>query len=164
MRPDPLDNVQIMLFDPDRNSASVTKLAMQQAGINLAKHAKEEAEALESHEASPFQIILVEMTDEFCELGAAFIRALRSLPKEQEPPPKVATLLGHGTEEALRTSIAVGADSAWVKPLSAIKLRKQLEHLLAATVPYYQAEEYFGPDRRRVPDDHEYDGTERRTD
>ena len=163
MLKDPLENLQIMLFDPDRNSASVTKLAMQQAGISLGKYAKNKEGALEAHEASPFQIILVEMTDEYQDAGTEVIQALRELPKESNPPPKIVTLLGQGTEEALRTSIAVGADSAWVKPLSATVLRKKLENLIAAKVPYYEADHYYGPDRRRVPDVKEFDGDDRRS-
>ena len=37
MREDLLKTKSIVIFDPDRNSASVTKLALQQAGISYQK-------------------------------------------------------------------------------------------------------------------------------
>ena len=119
-------------------------------------------DALEVHKSSPVDIILVDLTGESEEESTEFIHTIRAIPKSECDPPKIICLLGQGTEEALRLSISMGADSAWVKPISPKALRKQLEHVLRSKIPYYEVEGYVGPDRRRVPDEAEYDGQEKR--
>lgn len=62
----------------------------------------------------------------------------------------------------LKAVIKTGVDTALVKPLSPQMIQTKLRNLLNAEIPYVTVNDYFGPDRRRVPGDIGYFGEERR--
>lgn len=158
-----LASLNILLFDTDRISASVTKLALQQSdNLNFIFCDNQET-ACQYHKDRPFNIALVDFTPTRFSPSAHLIRELRN-PYKFEQSPRIAALLSTANKQVLKAVIKAGVDTAWVKPLSPGAIQKKMISLLRAEIPYVTIDNYCGPDRRRVPTDIDYDGEERRQD
>lgn len=156
-----LGNLQVMLFDSDRTSAGVTKLALQQTNQINFKYFTEQKSALMHHQDQPFDVALVDFTPATTNTASSLITSLRD-PTRFSKSVRVVALLGTPSKPMLQAVIKAGADTAWVKPLSPRGILQKLKTLLKADIDYVVLDEYVGPDRRRVPGDLGYMGEERR--
>lgn len=156
-----LGETSIFLFDPDSASASVTKLALQQAGARNVNFKMSQEDALDIVMKRPPELLLVDLTDDEV-AGADLIMQLRKAAKENAFPTRIVALIGQATREALQVAIKAGADTAIAKPLVPGALIKKLKGILSAEIPYLETASYKGPDRRRIPTEDEYAGDERR--
>ncbi|WP_259781378.1 hypothetical protein [Aestuariispira ectoiniformans] len=158
-----LASLNILLFDTDRISASVTKLALQQSDDLNFIFCDNQETACQHHQHRPFNIALVDFTPTRFSPSAHLVRELRD-PFKFERTPRIVALLSAANKQILKAVIKAGVDTAWVKPLSPDVIQKKLISLLRAEIPYVTIDDYRGPDRRRVPADIHYDGEERRQD
>lgn len=159
-----LSELKILLFDTDRNSASVTKMALQQSGTNGCSYSMELKAAVDILKVNRFDIIMADFTGESVDAATRFVRQTRHLNTVDTNPPKIVALMDKGTPKILKQAVKAGVDSAWVKPLSPHMIRSKIRQLLNAPLPYIEANNYYGPDRRRVPLQEHFDGDDRRQD
>ena len=152
--------VTAMFFDPNRDSAPIGRAALQTAGlINTHFHLDKDI-AIAFQDATPMELIIVDLSPDTKADGLALIRAARR--RKTATPPRILGLLAGGTREALMEAIKGGVDTVIAKPLIPDNLFKKIKQLLAAPQNYIEVKGYYGPDRRRIPSPDEFSGDDRR--
>ena len=138
----------VMLFDPNRESAKITRSALQRAGIlELRYHLDVEAAKVYVKESNP-ELVIVDLSPDIQEFSVDLMRHIRS--KITEKSPRILALLGTGAPDGLKTAIANGADIVVVKPLIPDTLQKKVEYLMDTPQDYIRITGYFGPDPKRL--------------
>lgn len=154
--------ISCLFFDPSRESASVGRAVLQSAGLINAQYHLDVDLAVEYQASTPSELIIVDLSPDTKKNGLKLIKEVRSIKLDKSP--RVLGLLASATRENLIEAIKGGVDTVEVKPLVPSNLYKKINSLFAAPQNYFEAKNYYGPDRRRIPSKEEFSGEERRDD
>ncbi len=142
-----LDQVDLLLVDPDRNVRNIVRNILHDFGFRDLRTAETLTETQEAvTKAMPDLLISeVKLPDgDFC----GFIRALRHHEIADNPFLPVIGITWDPTLEIVGQVIDSGADDLLAKPVSTAQLQDRINSLIVARKPFGVTSDYIGPDRR----------------
>ena len=146
-----MQNLHTVLFEEDRNSAEVTNQLLLQANVNSARHFRDIDEAFDICFRMKIDVLLVDM-DNPNNSGKTLIRRLRKKASTTEFNTRILALIGTNEQEAILSAASCGVDSIIMKPIAADVVKTRLISVHKMEVNYLRFDQYYGPDRRIMPD------------
>lgn len=93
--------------------------------------------------------------------GVDLLKLIRTHPKSPARTTPVIMITGYNAVSRIAEARDNGATEFLVKPFSANDLARRIAHVISKPRDFVEAQEYFGPDRRRRKTD-DYSGPKRR--
>jgi len=153
-----LSRLRVLVVDDNRLARDMMKFALQALNTNAVATADSGAQALRMLEEFAPDLVLLDWVMQPID-GLAFLKRLRG--DADNPLRFVPVVMVTAYSEVWRVQEArdAGANEFVVKPFSAHTLYSRIKNLVEHPRPYVEDDAFFGPDRRRRPNDH---GEERR--
>ena len=148
--PKNVSELNVLVFDSNADRAAITKQTLRQAGIRriVVETAPQEPSPELDH--SKFDLVISDMGDD-PKGGLEVIRVFRANCLESRAEIPLLALLDKPDKSILFKTIRAGADNVVLKPFAPATIKNKIEQLLAASITYVEAENYFGPDPARLP-------------
>ena len=153
-------SLKILLVEDNQHMRSIITAILKGAGIRDVREARDGAEALEILRHYPADMALVDYNMEPVD-GVDFTKMLRTASDSNNPYLPVVMITGHSERSRVMQARDCGINEFVVKPLTARALLSRIDSVVMRPRPFIRCKVYFGPDRRRIADDH-YPGPYRR--
>lgn len=159
-----LKSLRVLVFDPDKERAGFIREILENTGVGQIFAISSSEIAISRLREAEITLTLVELGDMAPNsISAVFLETLRDPSRSPAPGMPVLGVMSKVTKISLQKAVHVGADFVIQRPFSAKDLSARIVSMLAAPAPQFNAPDYVGPDRRRMPDNL-YDGSLRRRD
>lgn len=109
-----------------------------------------------------YDIIIVDYEFEAEKTGSDFIKAIRSDENESIRTKPMIAVTGNTTLPVISELLEAGVNEIIAKPITPRSVYSKLSTLVQKPRPFFETDDYFGPDRRRRNDPN-YTGEERRS-
>ncbi len=154
-----LENVSILIVDPNAFMRSVIQNVFQVFGGKNFAHADDGAEAFKRMQQFLPDIILTEWIMAPLD-GLEFARLVRTGKDSPNPYVPIIMVTAHSERRNVLEARDAGVNDFVAKPVSPTNLMRHITEIIEYPRPFIRNAGYFGPDRRRRIA--EYEGTERR--
>jgi CheY-like chemotaxis protein len=155
-----LSKLRILVVDDNANMRLVVRQLLGAFHAGNVAGAEDGAEALRMLEKDTFDLIITDHLMEPID-GLDLIRSVRAKESERDPYIPIILLTGAADAALVARARDAGVTEVLAKPVSAAALYRRLEAVVDHPRSFVRAEAFFGPDRRRRPDEG-YDGENRR--
>jgi CheY-like chemotaxis protein len=155
------DRLKILVVDDNQHMRKLVVTILQAFGaIQIYEAADGEHGWAILREANPDVILLDWQMDGMS--GLDFVKMVRTSPNSPNPFVPVIMLTGHTHVDHVRMARDAGANEFLAKPVSVKAVLSRLISVIEYPRPFVRTKNYFGPCRRRRPNE-EYHGPERRS-
>lgn len=155
-------DLNILVVDHSQEMRQLIRDMLSRMGIRRVSEARAVEPALEIIEENPIHVVLVDWDLE-PDTGLAAVQALRDREKSPNPFVPIVMLTGVADKDRVLRSRDAGVNEFLLKPLSSKMLFDRINAAVNASRTFVEAQQYFGPDRRRKAGG-PYKGPERRSD
>ena len=155
-----LTTLRILIVDDNRNFVSLVRDMLRGVGVRSVFACDNGISTLEFLKRTEVDLALIDLKLGDID-GLELTRLIRSAPDSQNPRMPIVMVTAHAERSTVQAAICAGVDEFLTKPLSPKRLLGRIVNLLENPLPYLRAGAYFGPDRRRNPNQ-PFGGTERR--
>lgn len=156
-----LSQVRFLLIDPNPLSIELTWDVLAMMGARSIRKCATSDRALAALRSDPFDIVITEWNTTPMN-GLEFIDFVRTSPMSPNRLMPILLMTARSEEEYVVQARDRGITEFLAKPFTVESLHRRLVSIVAHPRPFIDAEQYFGPDRRRRADA-AYRGPERRT-
>jgi DNA-binding response OmpR family regulator len=142
-----LDQVDLMLVDPDLNIRHNVKNILHGCGFREIRYGKTLREIRDGIVETMPDLLICEAVFEdgdFCDL----LYALRHHQIGSNPFMPVIAMTWDPTPELVKRVVEAGADDLLAKPISTGQLQDRIQNLIDTRKPFVVTSDYIGPDRR----------------
>ncbi|MDE2133906.1 MAG: response regulator [Alphaproteobacteria bacterium] len=155
------DRLKILVVDDNQHMRKLVVTILQAFGaIQIFEASDGERAWAILRDANPDVILLDWQMDGMN--GLEFARMVRTSPNSPNPFLPIIMLTGHTHVDHVRQARDAGVNEFLAKPVSVKAIFTRLISVIEHPRPFVRTKSYFGPCRRRRPND-EYRGPERRT-
>jgi len=155
-----LSQVRFLLIDPNPLSIELTWDVLAMMGARSIRKCATSDRALAALRSDPFDIVITEWNTTPMN-GLEFIDFVRTSPMSPNRLMPILLMTARSEEEYVVQARDRGITEFLAKPFTVESLHRRLVSIVAHPRPFIDAEQYFGPDRRRRADA-SYRGPERR--
>lgn len=155
-----LKTLRILIVDDNRNFVSIVRDVLRGVGVRSVFACENGVSTLEFLKQTEVDLALIDLNLGDID-GLELTRLIRSAPDSQNPCMPIIMVTAHAERSTVQAAICAGVDEFLTKPLSPKKLLGRMVNLLENPLPYFRFGTYFGPDRRRSPNQ-PFKGTDRR--
>ena len=144
--------LKILLVDDNHHMRVLLVEVLRAIGVRKLYEAGDGAEALQVMRAHPVDIVMTDLAMSPID-GIEFVRLLRNAPDSPNQMVPVIMVTGHSTERRVKEARDVGVNEFLAKPVTARGVLERVVEVIEHARPYVRCEGYFGPDRRRKPEE-----------
>ena len=155
------DLLKILLVDDNPHMRVILAEVLRAIGVRNLYEAADGSEAVKVMRSHAIDIVLTDLAMGPMD-GVEFVRFLRNAPDSPNQMVPVVMITGHSTERRVMEARDAGANEFLAKPITARGVLERVVEVIEHARPYVRCDNYFGPDRRRHPDE-TYAGPKRRS-
>jgi len=155
-----LSQIRFLLIDPSPMSIALVCDVLGMMGARSLRKCATTDRALDALRSDPFDIVITEWNTTPMS-GLEFIEYIRTSPQSPNRLMPILLMTARSEAEYVVQARDRGITEFLAKPFTVEALHRRLVSIIAFPRPFVDAEQYFGPDRRRRKDVG-YKGPERR--
>ncbi len=160
MKQKPIQEMNVLMAVDDRHMRMLIRNVVFALGVKDVVEASDGSTALEELKATRADLVLCDMKMEPMG-GLEFVKRLRSDPDNPCRFVPVIMITAYAELKTVATARDAGVSEFMAKPFSADVLNKHIQRVLKDSRQYVEAQDFVGPDRRRIKKD-EFGGENRR--
>ena len=155
-----LDKVRILIVDDMRPMLDLTKTILTTFGFNHVYTADNAEDAFELACNKEPDLIITDWIMEPMD-GLQFTKKIRTDKRYKDPFVPIIMMTGFSSQLRVEAARDAGITEFLVKPFTADDLYKRVHQIIEKPRQFVEADDFFGPDRRRRVDD-DYNGPGKR--
>ena len=155
-----LAELSFLVVDDNTHMLSIIKTLLKGFGIRRIHEATDAADAFEEIRSTHVDVIILDYALDTLD-GIEFAQLVRTAKDSPNPYLPIVMLTAHSERHRVEEARDAGITEFLCKPICATDLYKRIIEVVEYPRPFVKAGGYFGPDRRRRPDEN-YRGAERR--
>jgi CheY-like chemotaxis protein len=155
-----IQELNVLIVDDDRHMRMLIRNVVFALGVKDVMEASDGSAALDELKATRADLVLCDMKMEPMG-GLAFVKRLRADPNNPCRFVPVIMITAYAELKTVADARDAGVSEFMAKPISADALNKRIQRVLEDQRHYVEAQDFFGPDRRRSRND-EFGGEDRR--
>jgi two-component system, chemotaxis family, chemotaxis protein CheY len=152
--------LRFLIVDDNPHMRRIIRALLHGFGVREAYEAEDGAAGLEAFTSYSPDIVIADWAMPIFD-GIELTRMIRQAETSPNPFAPIIMVSGHAERRRIMESRDAGANEFLVKPISAKALYQRIVSVVLQPRPYVKTKQFFGPDRRRIPDTN-YHGEERR--
>ena len=155
-----LGQLSFLVIDDNANMASIVKIILKNFGASIVYDARDVAEAFSICRQYSIDVVFADYHLGFMD-GVSFVRLMRTATDSPNPYMPIIMLSAYSESARVTAARDAGATEFCVKPVTAGEIYRKIVEVVAHPRPFVRTTAFFGPCRRRHPDE-TYSGPERR--
>ena len=157
---EPVTALNVLLVDDNDHMRTIVATLLSGLGVQHVRECRNGAEALDVLRRWPADLAIVDFHMSPID-GVEFTRLVRQASDSPNPFLPIIMLTGYAERSRVEEARDAGVTEFIVKPVTAKAVLSRLQNVIYRPRPFVQTKTYFGPDRRRRPDN-DYAGPSRR--
>ncbi len=155
-----LTELSFLVVDDNTHMLSIIKTLLKGFGIRRIHEATDAADAFEEIRATHVDVVILDYALDTLD-GIEFAQLVRTAKDSPNPYLPIIMLTAHSERHRVEEARDAGITEFLCKPICATDLYKRIIEVVEHPRSFVKMGSYFGPDRRRRPDDN-YRGPEKR--
>lgn len=146
-----LEDLSILVVEDTLPMLSMICSTLNILGVKNVHRARNGEEGFEEYLAKTPDIVITDWLMEPMD-GLELIKKIRKDPRSKNPMVPIIMITGYSALKRVQTARDYGVTEFLVKPFTAKAIAARLNHIIDKPRGFVEADEYFGPDRRRKRD------------
>lgn len=154
-----VERLKVLVVEDNVHFRSLVRSILQALGIESVEEASDGSEAIEVLKSFPADVAIIDWKM----AGLDGVECVRRIRTDDDSPNRflpIVMVTGYTGESLINASRAAGVNDFLAKPISAKSLLSRIMSVIETSQPFFQTDDYFGPDRRRRQQS--FEGPERR--
>ena len=155
-----MDRLRVLIVDDNHHMINIVKTILRGFGIKEFFEARDPVDAFDRLRATHIDMVITDFAMDPID-GCEFVRLIRTADDSPNRYIPIIMLTAYSERPRVEAARDAGINEFCAKPVTAMELYRKVVSLVNAPRPYVRTSGFFGPDRRRHPDD-DFEGDNRR--